>query len=46
VLRLADGFDKVVGRGTLARFMDEGLVYSDGARLHLVPYSQLPIGAF
>jgi hypothetical protein len=39
VLRLADGFDKVVGRGTLARFVDEGLVYADGARLHLVPYS-------
>ncbi len=39
VLRLPDGFDKVVGRGTLARFVDQGLVYADGARLHLVPYS-------
>jgi hypothetical protein len=43
VLRLADGADKSVGRGTLARFMDAGLVYADGADLHLVPFAQLPL---
>jgi len=33
----------VVGAGTLARFMDAGLVYADGARLHVVPYDRLPL---
>ncbi len=43
LLRLVDGSDAVVARGALARFMDEGLVYADGARLHLVPFDQLPL---
>ena len=44
VLRLADGADRVVGPGTLARFMDAGLVYADGARVRLVPFDRLPLG--
>jgi hypothetical protein len=43
LLRLADGADKVVGPGTLARFADAGLVYADGARIRLMPYEQLPL---
>lgn len=43
VLRLSDGADAVVGPGTLARFIDAGLVYADGARLRLVPFSELPV---
>jgi len=43
LLRLSDGQDTVVGAGTLARFMDAGLVYADGARLHVVPYDRLPL---
>jgi hypothetical protein len=43
LLRLADGADRLVGPGTLARFMDAGLVYADGARIHLIPYDQLPL---
>jgi hypothetical protein len=46
VLRLADGADAVVGQASLARFMDGGLVYADGARLRLVPFSQLPLRSF
>lgn len=42
VLRLADGVDAVVGAGTLARFIDAGLVYVDGARLQLVRFDRLP----
>jgi Tol biopolymer transport system component len=42
VLRLADGRDVVVAAGTLARFLDDGLVNADGARLHLVPFERLP----
>jgi hypothetical protein len=42
LLRLADGVDAVVGAGTLARFMNAGLVYAGGSRLHLVPYDRLP----
>lgn len=41
VLRLADGADTVVAGGTLARFMDSGLVYADGSRLHIVPFDRL-----
>jgi hypothetical protein len=26
--------------------MDDGLVYADGARIHLVPYDKLPLLAF
>jgi len=43
LLRLSDGVDAVVAAGMLARFMDAGLVYADGARLHLVPNNQLPL---
>jgi Tol biopolymer transport system component len=43
VLRLADGADAVVASGTLARFMDEGLVYADGWRLHLVTFDRVPL---
>jgi hypothetical protein len=43
VLRLTDGKDVTVGAGSLARFMNAGLVYVDGSRLHLVPYDQLPL---
>jgi hypothetical protein len=43
LLRLADGADRLVGPGTLARFMDAGLVYADGARIHLIPYDGLPL---
>ena len=41
VLRLSDGRDSIVARGTEARFMDEGLVYADGARIRIVPWSRL-----
>jgi len=43
VLRLADGVDATIGPGTLARFMDAGLVYADGARLHLMTFDRLPL---
>ncbi len=43
VLRLADGADAVVARGSTARFMDAGLVYADGSRLRLVPFDRLPL---
>ena len=43
LLRLSDDKDVVVAAGTLARFMDAGLVYADGNRLHLLPYSTLPL---
>src|SRR5262249_27246277 len=42
VLRLNDGADANIGAGSLARFTDRGLVYADGATLHLVPFAQLP----
>lgn len=42
VLHLRAGNDKVVGHGTLARFMDDGLVYADGARIRVVPWASLP----
>lgn len=42
LLRLTDGQDATVGAGTLARFTDEGLVYAEGARIHLVPFDRLP----
>jgi hypothetical protein len=41
VLRLADGHDSLVGYGSEARFMDDGLVYADGARVRLVSWSAL-----
>jgi Tol biopolymer transport system component len=43
VLRLADGAAFSIGPGRLARFMDAGLVYADGARIHLVPWARLPL---
>jgi Tol biopolymer transport system component len=43
LLRLADGTDATIGAGTLARFMDTGLVYADDNQLHLIPYDQLPL---
>jgi hypothetical protein len=43
LLRLSDGSDKVVGDGTLARFMNPGLAYADGARIRLVSYDHLPL---
>jgi hypothetical protein len=43
LIRLSDGADRVVAPGTLARFMNAGLVYADGARIWLVPYNQLPL---
>jgi hypothetical protein len=46
LLRLADSADALVGPGSLARFMDLGLVYADGARIHLVPYARLPLLSF
>jgi NADPH-dependent 2,4-dienoyl-CoA reductase/sulfur reductase-like enzyme len=41
VVRLADGRDTVVGYGSEARFMNDGLVYADGARVRLIPFAQL-----
>jgi hypothetical protein len=41
VLRVADGVDKTIGTGTMARFLDEGLAYADGARIRFLPWSQL-----
>jgi WD40 repeat protein len=46
LLRLVDGADSVVGPGRLARFMDDGLVYADGSRLHLARFSALPLRGF
>jgi hypothetical protein len=46
VLRLVDGADAIVGQAALARFMDTGLVYANGARLHLVPFASLPLVGF
>jgi hypothetical protein len=43
LLRLSDGADSVVGFGRLARFLDTGLVYADGARIHFVPFGKLPL---
>jgi WD40-like Beta Propeller Repeat len=46
LLRLADGADSIVGQASVARFMDAGLVYADGARLRLVTFAKLPLRAF
>lgn len=46
LLRLVDGADSVVGSARLARFMDDGLVYADGSRLHLLPSAALPLRGF
>jgi hypothetical protein len=43
VLRLADGADRIVGPGMIARFLDAGLAYADGARIRLLTYAQLPL---
>ncbi len=42
LLRLSDGADKIVARGTLPRFVDRGLVYADGARARVLPFDRLP----
>jgi len=42
VVQLQNGTDTTIGKGTLARFMDAGLAYVDGANLRLVPFDQLP----
>jgi hypothetical protein len=42
VLRLSDGKDSVVGFAGEARFMDSGLAYADGSRVHLAPFMTLP----
>jgi hypothetical protein len=43
LLRLSDDQDATVATGTLARFMDTGLVYADGVHVHLVSFDQLPL---
>jgi Tol biopolymer transport system component len=43
VVQLQNGTDMTIGKGMLARFMDAGLVYADGANLRLVPFDQLPL---
>lgn len=43
LLRLADGKAATFAPGTHARFMNSGLVYSYGSRIHLVPYERLPL---
>jgi hypothetical protein len=43
MLRLSDGKDTTIGPSTYARFMNAGLVYADGARIHLIPFDQLPL---
>jgi hypothetical protein len=46
VVHLADGRDVTVGHGSEARFMDDGLVYADGARIRLVPFVELALTTF
>jgi hypothetical protein len=41
VLRLADGEDSIVGYAKEARFVDSGLVYADGSRIHVRSFGQL-----
>ncbi|HEU5279615.1 MAG TPA: hypothetical protein VFU26_12015 [Gaiellaceae bacterium] len=41
IVRLSDGRDTVAAFGSEARFMDQGLVYADGARVRLIPYRSL-----
>ncbi len=43
LLRLSDGADVAVGAGNLARFMDAGLVYANGANLTLLPWTKMPL---
>jgi len=43
LLRLSDGADRVVAYGMLARFITEGLVYADGARIWSTPSDRLPL---
>ena len=42
VLRLSDGNDVAVAQGTLARFVDTGLVVASGAKLRLIRDDVLP----
>jgi len=41
VLRLADGADTVIGAGTFARFLDDGLVYASKNKLRIVSFATL-----
>ena len=41
VLHVGSGSDSIVGYADRARFMDAGLVYSDGARMNVISYSRL-----
>jgi hypothetical protein len=43
LLRLRDGAEATVAYGSLSRFTASGLVYVDGARLHVVPFDALPL---
>jgi len=43
LVRLSDGATATVAPGSSAAFTDAGLVYADGARVHLVPFDQLPL---
>jgi hypothetical protein len=45
VVQLENGADTTIAKGTTARFMADGLVYADGADLHLVPFGMLPMGS-
>jgi hypothetical protein len=41
ILDVSNGADRSIGHATEARFMDTGLVFADGARVHFIPYSGL-----
>jgi hypothetical protein len=43
VIQLQNGTDMTIGKGSIARFVDAGLVYADGARIQLIPFDQLPL---
>ena len=43
LVRLGDGATATVAPGDRAGFAGAGLVYADGARLHLVPFDRLPL---
>jgi WD40-like Beta Propeller Repeat len=42
LVRLTDGHDAVAAYGGEARFMDDGMVVADWARVRLIPYQSLP----
>jgi len=43
LVRVSDGATAALAPGSSAAFTDAGLVYADGARVHLVPFDQLPL---